>query len=599
MDNLYKKMLIESPCGFAYHKVIYDNRGTPSGYECIEMNAVFEQLTHPIDSKPLELNQLKEVSGEGEIDFDWRTHYKEIAQGETDRLFVLHSLEEKKYYKVRISSPEDGYIVTWATDITTEKSTAVQYEKLLKTYENVISGSNLGIWELNVQTGEEIINERWAEMIGYTKEELLPICEETWRGNIHPDDWERIQPTIKQGYEKGYGHYSIEFRMKHKDGSWVWINGRGKVNSWTTDGKPLLTSGTHADISALKRSEEEMLYLSYHDPLTKLYNRRFYEEELARLDVERNLPIALIMADVNGLKLVNDAFGHEKGDHLLRTIAKIIKEKCRSDEIVSRIGGDEFIILLPKTNEDEAKQLINRIHSAVEKRGEKNSIMSISLGYAVKVHTNERMQDVFKCAEDDMYRHKLSERLSMRSKSIDLIMNSLYEKSNREMHHSKRVGDICELIASHMYYSQAEVKQIKLAGLVHDIGKIGISNAILDKDGPLTIEEYCEIQKHSEAGHRILSSVGEFSEIAEYVLAHQERWDGSGYPQSLKGEEIPIQARMIAIADAYDAMTADRTYRRKIKSEVAIEEIKKCAGTQFDPEIVRIFTEKVIKELED
>jgi diguanylate cyclase (GGDEF)-like protein/PAS domain S-box-containing protein len=599
MDNLYKKMLMESPCGFAYHKVILDNQGIPSGYECIEMNPVFEQLTYTTDGKTLDINQLKEVSGSEEIDFNWKNHYKKIAQGETDREFVLHSLEENKYFKVRISSPEKHFFVTWAIDITKEKSRALEHKQLLKTYENVLAGSNLGIWELNVQTGAQTINERWAEMLGYTMEELSPITEKTWRENMHPDDWEKIQPLLKKGYERGYGHYSIEFRMKHKNGTWVWINGRGKVNSWTADGKPILTSGTHADITAVKKSEEEMLYLSYHDPLTKIYNRRFYEEELARLDVERNLPIALIMADVNGLKLVNDAFGHEKGDHLLRTIAKIIKEKCRSDEIVSRIGGDEFIILLPKTSEEEAKQLISRIHSAVEKRGEKNSIMSVSLGYAVKTHVKENMNDVFKIAEDDMYRHKLAERLSMRSNSIDLIMNSLYEKSNREMHHSKRVGDICGLIASHMYYSQAEVKQIKLAGLVHDIGKIGISNAILDKDGPLTTEEYCEVRKHSEAGHRILSSVNEFSEIAEYVLAHQERWDGSGYPQALKGEEIPIQARMIAIADAYDAMTADRTYRSKIKSALAIEEIKKCAGTQFDPDIVRIFVEKVVKELED
>ncbi len=599
MDNLYKKMLIESPYGFAYHRVLYDHLGVPSGYECIEMNDVFKRLIQETDSKSFDLKLLKEISGTEEIDFNWTTHYAEVAQGEMEQEFVLHSTDENKYYKVRISSPEKSFIVTWAIDITEETIKSLEHAQLLKTYENVIEGSNLGIWELNVPTGEEIINERWAEMIGYTIEELSPISVETWRDKMHPDDWERIQPKLKQGYEKGYGHYTIEFRMRHKNGSWVWIIGRGKVNSWTSDGKPLLTSGTHTDITAIKQSEEEMLYLSYHDPLTKLYNRRFYEEELARLDVERNLPITLIMADVNGLKLVNDAFGHEKGDRLLQMIAKIIKDKCRSDEIVSRIGGDEFIILLPKTNEDEAKLLIDRIHSAVEKRREKNSIMSLSLGYAVKVNTQERMNDIFKSAEDDMYRHKLAERLSMRSKSIDLIMNSLYEKNNREMHHSKRVADICELIASHMYFSQAEVRQIKLAGLVHDIGKIGIGNSILDKDGPLTNDEYMEIQKHSEAGHRILSSVSEFSEIAEYVLAHQERWDGTGYPQALKGEEIPIQARMIAIADAYDAMTVERTYRDKISPLLAVEEIKKCAGKQFDPQIVGVFVEKVFKNLGD
>jgi len=599
MDKYYKKILKESPYGFAYHKVIFDIKGNPIDFECIEMNEAYEKL---VGSKGPNMSQTRFIevhSDHHEKEFDWINHYKEIQQGDKDQEFVLHSKESNKYYKVRISAPEGQYIATWATDITEEKIQSLEHLQLLKTYENVISGSNLGIWELNVQTGEEIINERWAEMLGYTIEELSPINEKTWRDNIHPEDWLKIQPIIQKGYEKGYGHYVIEFRMKHKSGSWVWILGRGKVNSWTLDGKPILTSGTHSDITALKKSEEEMLYLSYHDPLTKLYNRRFYEEELARLDVERNLPIALIMADVNGLKLVNDAFGHEKGDYLLKTIAKIIKEKCRSDEIVSRIGGDEFIILLPKTSEDEAKLLINRIQLAVEKRGEKTSIMSVSLGYGVKVHTNQHMNDVFKSAEDDMYRHKLAERLSMRSKSIDLIMNSLYEKSNREMHHSKRVGDICESIASHMYYSQAEVKQIKLAGLVHDIGKIGISNAILDKAGPLTKEEYDEMQKHSETGHRILSSVNEFSEIAGYVLAHQERWDGSGYPLSLKGEEIPIQARMIAVADAYDAMTADRTYRNKIRPILAIEEIKKCAGTQFDPQIVQVFVDKVARELED
>lgn len=599
MDKFYKKILNESPYGFAYHKVSYDNQGLPSDFECIEMNPAFEKITRLKDPNWRDAKLMEVLSDGKEIEFDWINHYNDIAQGKTEHEFLLHSVEKNKYYKVNISLPEKLFIATWAKDITEEKVRELEHKQVLKTYENVIAGANLGIWELNVQTGEEIINDRWAEIIGYTVEELSPISEKTWRENIHPEDWNRIQPTIKQGYEKGYGHYTIEFRMKHKNGSWVWINGRGKVNSWTLDGKPILTSGTHSDITAVKKSEEEMLYLSYHDPLTKLYNRRFYEEELARLDVERNLPIALIMADVNGLKLVNDAFGHERGDHLLCTIAKIIKEKCRSDEIVSRIGGDEFIILLPKTNEDEAKLLINRIQAAVEKKAEKNSILSVSLGYGVKVHINEHMNDVFKSAEDDMYRHKLSERLSMRSKSIDLIMNSLYEKSNREMHHSKRVGDICELIASNMYYSQAEVKQIRLAGLVHDIGKIGISNAILDKAGPLTNDEYTEIKKHSETGHRILSSVNEFSEIAEYVLAHQERWDGSGYPQSLKGEEIPIQARMIAVADAYDAMTVDRTYRSRIKPSIAIEEIKKCSGTQFDPDIVRIFVDKVAKELED
>jgi len=164
------------------------------------------------------------------------------------------------------------------------------------------------------------------------------------------------------------------------------------------------------------------------------------------------------------------------------------------------------------------------------------------------------------------------------------------------MMHSKRVGELSRQIAESMCFAKEEIRQIGIAGLVHDIGKIGISNLILDKAGILTEDEYNEIKKHSEMGYRILNSVTEFSEIAQYVFAHQERWDGTGYPRGLTGEDIPIQSRIIAIADAYDAMTSNRTYHTKISVSNALIEIYKCAGKQFDPDIVRVFIEKVMKQ---
>lgn len=302
------------------------------------------------------------------------------------------------------------------------------------------------------------------------------------------------------------------------------------------------------------------------------------------------------MADVNGLKLVNDAFGHQEGDLLLQRIAQIIKKECRADEIISRIGGDEFVVLMPKTEALEARGLVDRINGAIIEVKEQNPILSLAIGYAVKENTSQKMNEVFKEAEDDMYRHKLSESLSLRSKAIDLIMNSLFEKSNQERAHSERVGTICELIAVNMNFNQEDIQLIKIAGLVHDIGKIGISNTTLDSKGKLTDDEWAEIKKHPEVGYRILRTVNEYSEIAKFVFSHQERWDGKGYPQSLKCEQIPIRARIIAVADAFDTMTSNRTYRQGMGEDEAITEIKRFAGTQFDPEIARVFVEKVMNK---
>lgn len=348
------------------------------------------------------------------------------------------------------------------------------------------------------------------------------------------------------------------------------------------------------DITERKHKQEEIEYLSYFDHLTGLYNRRFYEEELRRLDVERNLPIALIMMDLNGLKLTNDAFGHHVGDELLRRTANILKNVCRADDIVARVGGDEFVILLPRTNEQGVSRIAKRINAAVSKEKFDNIIFSISIGCAVKQVKTENMYEIYKKAEDSMYRSKLLVRSSVRGKNISLIINSLFEKSNREMLHSKRVSEICEAIAISMNLSRDIVNQTKTAGLMHDIGKIGIRDDILNNNGKLNDSQWSEMKRHPEIGYRILGSANEYSEMANSVLEHHERWDGKGYPKGIKGESISLQARIIAIADAYDAMTSFRPYRKIFNRKEAASEIKRCSGTQFDARIAKVFIEKVL-----
>ncbi|AWW27651.1 HD domain-containing protein [Acetobacterium sp. KB-1] len=351
-----------------------------------------------------------------------------------------------------------------------------------------------------------------------------------------------------------------------------------------------------SDISKRKQTEERIRYLSDHDYLTGVFNRRYYEEALVTIDTEDNLPLSLVISDVNGLKLVNESFGHALGDELLKKVAEVILNECRDQDVVARLSGDEFIILLPKTDQIQTARIVKRMRTAARQESIGAIKFSISFGYETKTEANKNIQDVLKNAEDNMYRHKLYESTSIKNKTIDLIMNTLYEKSSREMLHSKRVSEICEKIALKMNFDPDDVSQVKTAGLIHDIGKMGIDEKILNKPGGLDPDEWKKIQRHPEIGYRILSSSSEFSELARYVLEHQERWDGKGYPKRLAGEEISVQARIIGVADAFDAMTCDRAYRKGLSVEEAVAEIRKCAGTQFDPQVASVFIEKVLTQ---
>lgn len=352
-----------------------------------------------------------------------------------------------------------------------------------------------------------------------------------------------------------------------------------------------------SDITERKQTEEKIRYLSTHDYLTGVYNRHYYEDALVTIDTAANLPLSLVICDVNGLKLINESFGHGLGDELLKKVAGVILNACRQGDVVARLSGDEFIILLPQTDENQTAKIVKGMRAAAQEQSVGAINFSISFGYETKTSCDQNIQEVLKNAEDNMYRHKLYESASIKNKTIDLIMNTLYEKSSREMLHSQRVSQICEKIAIKMDFDQDDVSQVKAAGLIHDIGKMGIDEKILNKPGGLDPDEWKKIQRHPEIGYRILSSSSEFSELARYVLEHQERWDGKGYPKQLSGQEISIQARIIGVADAFDAMTCDRAYRKGLSVDEAVAEIKKCAGTQFDPEIAAVFIEKVLIEV--
>ena len=348
------------------------------------------------------------------------------------------------------------------------------------------------------------------------------------------------------------------------------------------------------DISEKKEKRKEIEFLSYHDQLTGVHNRRYFEKVLTRLDNNENLPLAVIYADVNCLKTINDAFGHEYGDLLIRQVSGVLKTEFRSSDIISRTGGDEFVILLPKTEEHIVKDLIKNIKEKIEKKKVMDINMSVSFGWEIKNNESESIVSVLKNAEDFMYKKKTFDSSIKRNMVIKSIINTLRVKHPREDEHSKRVGLICEAIGKAYNLNDNEVEKLKIAGELHDIGKVAIDKTTLNEACNLSNDELIQIKRHPETGYRLLCTSSEYYNIAEYVLLHHERWDGKGYPKGLKSYEIPFKARILSIANAYDEMIYGRTYTKPLSMVEAVEEIKKNVNTQFDPDIARTFVEKVL-----
>ena len=345
------------------------------------------------------------------------------------------------------------------------------------------------------------------------------------------------------------------------------------------------------EITDRKQTEQLLQYQNFHDSLTGLYNRAYFEEEMQRIDKRAEGSVGLIMLDVDGLKLINDTLGHEQGDVLLTSAAHILSVSFRNTDVVARIGGDEFAVLLHPADEIHMQAACDRIRKKTE---EVNSLqsqapISLSLGYALADDPSVPMRELFQRADNNMYREKLHRRQSTRSAIVQTVMKLLEARDYITEGHADRLQAIMARMGADLFFSAEKISDLRLFAQFHDIGKVGIPDHILLKPGPLTPEEKTEMQRHSEIGHRIAQSAPDLLPIADWVLKHHEWWNGRGYPLGLSGEEIPVECRILAIADAYDAMTSERPYRQPVSHDEALLEIRNCAGTQFDPDMVRKF----------
>ena len=350
------------------------------------------------------------------------------------------------------------------------------------------------------------------------------------------------------------------------------------------------------DITDRKKKEDEIRYLNCYDPLTGLYNRRCFEENISKIDIEDNLPLSVIFADINGLKMTNDIFGHAAGDELIRKSADILKHCCRERDVIARVGGDEFIILLPNTTEQNAEKILKRIQSGFLDARVEAIKCSIALGLDIKRRPVQSLDEILANAENAMYRDKTINRKSINKDIIDTVVETLHAKSSREKQHSEAVSRMCGEVGTALKLSELEIDQLTRAGYLHDIGKITLDADLLLNEG-MSSEDHAEMQQHTIVGYRILNLFDDTLDLAEYVYSHHERWDGNGYPRGLKGKQIPLIARIISVAETFDRVKNKEETREAGKTK-AIAVIRDGAGTQFDPKIAQLFV-NIMEHKED
>jgi len=347
------------------------------------------------------------------------------------------------------------------------------------------------------------------------------------------------------------------------------------------------------DITERYRMEERMEFLRVMDLMTGVYNRAFFEMDIVRIQVGEYRGIGMFICDVDGLKIINDTLGHRQGDELLKNVAGLLEGGIQKPNYVARIGGDEFAVILFEPTKARMEELDRYYRREVEIYNQDNPQLPLSLSFGWAVDKNSSIDVVFKTADNNMYRQKMHQKQSVRGSIVQLMMKALEAKDHITEGHVDRLGDMMEKMGHKLGVSQGGIADLRLFAKFHDIGKVGIPENILNKPGPLTEDEMTIMRQHCDIGFRIAKASPDLEPIADWILKHQEHWDGKGYPLGISAEQIPIQCRILGIVDAFDAMVSDRPYRKAMCRADAIAEIRRCAGTQFDPALADMFIEIV------
>jgi len=473
-------------------------------------------------------------------------------------------------------------------DITERKQAEERLRESEEKYRLLAENAKDIIFRLQVEPERkfEYISPAVTAITGNTPEDYYADPKLVYR-LVYPDDLDILKGIVTGKHDLDS---TITLRWVCRDGRVIWIEQRN-VPVYAADGRLIAIEGIVRDITVRKQMEQKLRHLSLHDPLTGLFNRAYFELEIQRLEKTGCYPVGIILCDVDGLKLVNDSLGHDAGDRVLLTTAGVIRDALFGDDVVARVGGDEFAVLLPRSGASTVKDVCSRIMLEVDQYNLSHNDfpLSISAGFAVCSDAFVSLRDTFKEADNNMYKEKLHRKLSTRSAIVQTLMKALEARDFITEGHADRIQDLIAQLGRYIGLPEPDINDLRLLAQFHDIGKVGIPDQILFKPGSLNQEEAAEMRRHCEIGHRIALAAPDLAHIADWILKHHEWWNGNGYPLGLKEEEIPLECRILAIADAYDAMTSDRPYRKAMPHAKAMEELERCAGKQFDPLLVKSF----------
>ncbi len=599
-EELFRTLFVEAPLGIA--AIDDDDRLSM-------VNPAFEKITGRMaeELKSIEWGELTYPSDSGEY-AGMMTSYKSEPHGQfnMDKRIVkpdgTSSWVNMSVKKFALSPGQEGRYLLMIMDID-EQRKASDALKESERSKSVLLSNLPGLayrCDYDRDWTMRFISPGCFKLTGYRPKSLLGNSEVSYNDLIAPEYrqaiWEEWERVISR---KLPFRYEYEIITAIGDRKWVFEQGQAIL---ATDGSVEALEGLIIDINDRKRKEEEVRYLNDRDYLTGLHNRRYFEKSRRIMNSSGKLPLSIIVGDINGLKFINDALGHAEGDILIMETSKLLKNAARPQDVLSRTGGDEFMLLMPSTGRSEAARVMEDIRRNVERHNASISgssfYISISLGFASKDHPFEDFDRVMREAEDMMYRGKLADHRQAYRLIVDSIMDRVYAKSHENPEHAKRIMVISSSIARMLGLSEQEISDLALTAMLHDIGNISVTGDILAKQSSLTDDEWAEVRRHPMVGYRIAKASEELSDIADYVLSHHERWDGTGYPNGRKAEEIPLLSRIIAVADAFDAMTHDRPYRKAMTEAEALEEIERQAGSQFDPEVasalIRHFAQKLV-----
>lgn len=601
--SFYADIVQASPNAFVYFKLIRDSddnvidgiyKDINPAYECLigmkKEDLVGKKVSEIFEPKVLKTLRWLKAGGKAEKKqgHDKMDYYSEVTH---------------QFYRVQIFSFEKEHAAIAYAESTTEVLQKYSAQEDLKQTENqlslILDSTEEAICGIDLKGQCTFLNHSCMEILGIKEESELvgqQIFDHLTKEALSQEETTVTQDILENLNKKQKSH-SDQAYFTRMDGTLFPVEYfvTPKISNGTLLGGIL----TFFDITERKKKQAEIDHLTFHDPLTGLFNHIKFEKLKFTYDSEKYLPLSILMGDINGLKRINQQYGHHEGDQLLKAVTRVLSENIPKNAHLARYGEDEFSILLPNTDSIQAYWYVQRIQDAIKKHNNQlnkdQAAINLAFGYETKYNIDFDIQKVINNAQDYMDKQKMLNQDSMRNALLTSIKTTLLARSQFTEEHAERLVTLSREVGKVMKLSSYQMDELALLAELHDVGKIGIDDAILNKPGKLTDVEMAEMKKHSFIGYQIVKSIQGLDDIALPILHHHERSDGNGYPDGLTRYAIPLLSRIISVVDAYDAMTQDRPYRKAMSQEEAITEVKKNSGTQFDPEIVAYF----LKSLEE